>query len=425
MDSYQNRNEQAEKLRQIADAKHREAYLNLQKKDAELANVTGTMRADNDRATKVVENSHAVIQDVHKQFEQATELKGRDVAFLMGAAAIQTARWALLPAVDWDFSKIPASERLTAQEGGKIETEGVIQELEKEGILGAEVKNHEYIRKYTWDKLLIAPVPYDAMHGSRDIVIPGIKDAGVELYSKNHHVATWGHDPVYGWIFGPLNITSRTITFRDFQTYRVKQDGNSFNQIITTQTTPFNMIVNAVDSWSEDSRRLFASVTKQGLHLQSDKYTKTGLPIPFLNEKTAQRLMDQGWNSNEAERLLKKAAKDIGIMGAQYILALLIDQLVKALHLLCYDETKDGSITAYNLKTQKIICYSGVMAETANGIYVASTGNFGKLDIGGYVNLAKNLIQNKKFQEQVKREFLEKELYRRVYGEDYYWEASK
>ena len=111
---------------------------------------------------------------------------------------------------------------------------------------------------------------------------------------KNHHAATWGHDPVYGWFFGPLNITSRMITFRDFQTYHVVQEGNTFKQFITTPSSSTIMLANAIESWSEDSKRLWASVVKQKLHMQSDKFTKTGLPLPFVDAETAQALLMDG-----------------------------------------------------------------------------------------------------------------------------------
>jgi len=65
------------------------------------------------------------------------------------------------------------------------------------------------------------------------------------------------------------------------------------------------------------------------------------------------------------------------------------------------------------------------MAEIANGIYVASTGDIEKIDIGGYINFAKNLITAARIKSQIETEFLEKELSRKLYGEEYYWEVIK
>ena len=54
-------------------------------------------------------------------------------------------------------------------------------------------------------------------------------------------------------------------------------------------------------------------------------------------------------------------------------------------------------------------------------MYVLATKDIGKLDIGGYINLAKNLIHNADFQAKMKAEFLEKELEKKLYGETYYF----
>ena len=392
-------------------------------KQAEFQREVSSMRQDTERMISVINSAPTIIHDINTQFEQATQLHGKDIAFLFGATALQTARWVILPSLDFDFKKIPADERMTAREGGNIEKDGVKELLHKSGYSDAAIsqmsKNH--FHTYGWEELLIAPVPYDAMHGSARIEITGLSQVGKEIYSKNHHTATWGHDPVWGWIFGPLNITARMITFRDFQTFHVMQVGQTAEQKITYAASTGRLIEKSLKSWSEDNKRLFASVAKQGLHLQSDKYTKTGLPIPFLSMETTQHLLMNGWNSYEVERLLGKLAKNLGVIGSQYVLAGMIDSLVCALHLLCYDFAQDGTLGTYNAKTQKVVCYSNTLAEVANGLYVALTGDFGKLDIGGYINLAKNLVSNADFQCKVKAEFLEKELEKRLYGEEYYF----
>lgn len=425
MDDFDERQQRYREKRQKANANITSIDTEIQQTENKKFSVINTIEDDNQRAMHVIENAPAIIHDIHTQFEKATELKGKDIAFLFGAAAIQTIRWALLPEMDWNFSKIESSDRLTAAAGGKIENESVFEYLKNDGLSDEEIKKllkHKHINNYTWQKLLVAPVPYDAMIGSARIDIPGISEKGENLYGINHHSATFGHDPIWGWFFGPINIITRTITFRDFQTYHVAQIDDTNIQKITYKSSLETTIPRAIKLCSEDSKKLFVSVAKQGMHLQSDKYTKLGLPIPFLNPEKAQELLLKGWNSNEVERLFKKATKNIAVIGAQFGLALIIDNIIKALHLLCYDESIHGSPNLYNVKTSKIICYSNTLAEIANGIYVGATRDVGKLDIGGYVNLAKNLITNTKLQSQVKTEFLEKELSKKLYNENYYWE---
>ncbi len=426
MDDFIERQKQNQQKRKKADEKIRTVETEIQQIENKKTAAINVMENDNQRAADVIDRAPAIIQDIHTRFEKATALKGKDIAFLFAAAAIQTIRWALLPKMDWNFSKIESEDRLTAAAGGKLENDAVLEYLRNDGLSDKEIKKlleHNHINNYTWQKLLVAPVPYDAMIGSARIDISGISEIGKNLYGVNHHSATWGHDPIWGWFFGPMNILTRTITFRDFQTYHVAQIKDTHKQKITYKSSLGTAIPRAIKICSEDSKKLFVSVAKQGMHLKSDKYTKLGLPIPFLSPDKAQELLLKGWNSNEMERLFKKATKNIAVIGAQFGLALLIDNVVRALHLLYYDESIDGSPNLYSIKTNKIICYSNALAEIANGIYVVTTRDIGKLDIGGYINLAKNLITNAKLQNQVKTEFLEKELSKTlVYNENFYWE---
>lgn len=390
---------------------------------AKLAQNLAQVQKEQERVTNIARAPHVLIKNIDAQFEKATKLQKKDIAFLFGAAAVQTLRWVLLPALDLDFHTLSSRERMTSQAGGNLEKDGVKRYLEEEGLSPEKIRqvteDKSYIYRYTWQKLLIAPVPYDAMKGSARIVLPGISEEGKNLYGKNHHVATWGHDPVMGWIIGPLNITARMITFRDFRTFHVAQIEDGFDQYITYQSSARRMIQKSMDSWADDHKRFFVSVAKQRLHFQSDKYTKFGLPIPLLDAVTAQHLLENGWNSYEVERLFEKVAQNLGVIGAQLILAFLIDNIVKALHLLCYDAAEDGIISLYTARTQKIVTYSNLLAEVGNGIYVATTGDVGKIDIGGYLNLAKNMITNAKLQSEMKKNFLKNELYKQVVGPKY------
>ena len=69
------------------------------------------------------------------------------------------------------------------------------------------------------------PVPYDAMHakpGTIPININNINGYGKELTGMNHHVATLGHDPVLGLLFGTMNIMTRTITYINLSNFYVE-----------------------------------------------------------------------------------------------------------------------------------------------------------------------------------------------------------
>ena len=166
------------------------------------------------------------------------------------------------------------------------------------------------------------------------------------------------------------------------------------------------MFDKSLNAWKSDPKKLVASVVKQGLHQQSDKYTKNGLQIPLIRADKAQHLLNEGWNSYELERILSKTLKNIAVVGAQYEIAKLIETIIRVLHILSYDSEKDGSFETYAVKTQKIILYSSAMAEITNALYVLWTEDVNKLDIGGYIHFVSALMHYSKLQRKVKEEFI-------------------
>lgn len=368
------------------------------------------------RVSTIVYRAGDVISDIDRQFEKATQLNSRDITFLFFAAALQSVRWILLPNLDLDFSQTPKNERLTSAEGAKIETDSVQKYIKTHQDDGVVSSKHYY----DWVELLLMPVPYDAMKGSENIVIAGFESKGIgkQLCGLNHHTATWGHDPIMGWLVGPLNITARMITFRDMSTYSVVPLGRA-DQLITNHTTIVQMISDCIESWSEDSNRLFASVAKQGMHFQSDKYTKNGLQIPLINGDKAQQLLQSGWNSAEAEKIITKVGHNLGVVGSQAGFSILINQIVKAIHLLCYDEALDGNIKQYEVRTRKILSYSNAIASSSNILYVALKRDPTSLDIGGMLVTLYRLISDYKFIQSIKNEFIENRWNELVMGEDF------
>lgn len=380
------------------------------------------------RVATVAHNAQEIITDIDEQFAKATKLNKTDIAFLFAATALQCVRWILMPCLDLDFNKTPSNERLTSQQGAKIEKEqqkSFISEHENDEIIAGSG------RYFGWNEIIGAPVPYDAMHGSEQYNIMGsFSPAGTQLYGKNHHVATLGHDPVLGWIFGTMNIMTRTVTMKDFSCYNVEManpclvDGSLFifqshEQSITTPTSLPFVVGQALHSFSEDNKRLFAAVARQGMHFASDAFTKMGLPIPLLNATKAQYLLELGWNSVEAEKVIKKVGKNLAIVGAQAGLSILINFIIKSLHFLYFDGNAENQaeLDLYEVKTRKILSYSNAIASGSNILYVALSRDIQKLDIGGIMVTIYRLITDYKFIKSIKKEFLEKQWYDVVMGD--------
>lgn len=379
------------------------------------------------RVADVAHNAETIINDIDEKFAMATKLNKTDIAFLFAATALQCVRWILLPSLDLDFKQTPSSERITSQRGAQIERQqqkAFISEHEQDAITASAGGF------FGWNEIIGAPVPYDAMSGSEAFAIKGFKPEGVQLYGKNHHVATLGHDPILGWVFGTMNIMSRTATMKDFSSYNVEmcnpllKEGSLFffqdnRQIITTQTSMPVIVGQCLHSFSEDNKRLFAAVARQGMHFTSDAFTKLGLPIPLLNAVRAQDLLELGWNSAEAEKVIKKVGRNLAVVGAQAGLSILINFIVKSLHFLYFDGNPEDkmALDLYEVKTRKILSYSNAIASGSNILYVALSRDIQKLDIGGILVTIYRLITDYKFIKSIKKEFLEKQWYNVVMGD--------
>lgn len=372
-------------------------------------------------------NIHIIISDIDKNFAEKTGIMNiKDMVFMWGATALQCVRWILIPAFDENTLSPNLEDRKAAAIEGKKDKSQTGTQLNKSG------ENKFENRLIDCKKIMILPVPYDAMIGTEDIIIDNVTGAGKNIYGGNHHSATWGHDPIMGHIIGTANILTRSISFRDkMLTTRTVEIPTGRMQIVTKEPYSFSqMWSEVIQSIAEDRNRLVAGHLKQVLHLQSDKYTKDGLPIPLLPAGMQQKLLKQGWNSKELENVLKGATK--GILG-QFAVAALLNTSVGILHGFCYNEYKDGDLEMYSVRTRKVIATSNVLSSAINlGAVLVGVGggllsenselirkSIAHVDIGGYIEAIHQIAKSRTLQEKIRREFLEKELYNRFCSETY------
>ena len=339
--------------------------------------------------------------------------------FLWGAVAIQCARWFLIPTFDLETLTPTTEDRKYSASEGKKDKTGTSKQLDK----GKEERDKQ---KFPDNKsIILLPVPYDAMKGTEDIVIPGVTEYGKQIYSMNHHSATLGHDPLIGQVIGTANILTRSITFHDAtMTTRKVEIPSGRTQVVVKEplySIPL-MIEDVIETSKEDGDRIATALLKENLHLQSDKYTKTGLPIPLLSAEMQQKLLDSKWNSKELECVIKGAVKGI---ATNYVVALIINTIVGTLHGFCYNEDLDESRKLYSVRTRKVVATSNVIAESINlaafaGGTIAGVlseneelikKSISHLDIGGIIAAIHQVFRSKKIQEEVRREFLEQELF--------------
>ena len=404
---------------------------------------------EGNRAYNVAVNAEMIIDDIDNEFERVTSLNNTDIGFMIFATMLQTVRWFFmkeleLPQMEELTPEISREERLKANErnhqggiyngmssGSEYEHEALNQYIDQHKDIAKQSEEEFYKKKNSyrsWIEILTQPVPYDAMNGLDKKTIPNIANLNKKnpngtynnIFGSNHHVATLGHDPILGWIFGTANIMTNTISFVDFQNYheqrghKIKSLGEFIpsnellysDQVVdyTNPCTIFEILYECGLSTKEDSKRIAAAVAKQAMHLASDKYCIEGLPIPFLstiNPEKAQELIEKGWNSIEFERLLKKDLKQIGVSAG---ISIIINLIIEAIYLLFVD--RDVPTDIRRVKINKILSLSGTIASSSNVLYVALSKNYSKLDIGGIGITMLELLHSAKFISEIKQEYI-------------------
>lgn len=431
----------------------------LRKKHTELSSKTErdlqemkTIAAESQRVRDIACNSENIVDDIDKRFEELTSLNNTDIAFLFFATMLQTLRWVLspelkLPKMEELTPSIDKSERMASNErkhaggiydgkksGAEYEYDELVKYRNDHMDLTQKSKKEFYGKKNkyrSWIEILTQPVPYDAMNALDRKMIPNIAGLNKQnlngsynnIYAKNHHVATLGHDPILGWLFGTANIMTNTVSFVDFQSYDVIQGHKvkALDQFVQTRelqpsdqaidySSPRNIVSifhECILSAEEDYKRIVAAVVRESIHLTSDKYCVEGLPIPILstiNPEKAQELIEQGWNSLEFKHLLTDDIKQIGVSAS---LAILINLIIEVIYLFCFDTTDDQNMR--RVKIKKILSMSEVMASSSNVLFATLTKNMAKLDIGGVAVTMGTLLHSRDFIRRMKQEYIANE----------------
>ena len=407
---------------------------------------------ESQRVENIAHDSEYILDEIDTRFEQLTSLNNTDITFLFIATMLQTLRWVLLPELKLSRMKeltpsVDKSERMASNERKHIggiydgKKSGAEYELEE---LAKYKDTHQYLvqksqkefyskkNKYrSWIEILTQPVPYDAMNALDNNLIPNIAGLNKQnlsgsynnIYGKNHHVATLGHDPILGWLFGTANIMTNTISFVDLQSYDVIQGHKvkSLGRFMATRELQFSdqaidyssprglvsILHECILSTEEDYKRIAAAVVRESVHLASDRYCVEGLPIPILSTispERAQELIGQGWNSLEFKNLLTGDLKQIGASAG---LALLINLIIEVIYLFCFETTDDQNLR--RVKVKKILSMSDVMASSSNILFVALTKNMAKLDLGGFAVTMITLLHFRDFIKKMKQEYIRNE----------------
>lgn len=356
------------------------------------------------------------VERINNEFAQKTHLNKVDIAFLVIASALQTARWIIIQKVIGDLGEnVDKDNRINSKEGDRQKKKDVHNWNEKHDNHPNKSGENGYP---TWKDILfgqyaridgngksIGVCPYDAQENAP----MGFDEGG----RGNHRLYTLGHDPILGWIFGTANLMTCTISLSkkfNFATYNVEYPGGRFSEMPTSM---IKMFYDVFESTKEDKFRLAAALFAQYAHLKSDVFTERGLPVPLIeafSEELAGKLYSEQYDA-------LCLARDTAIVGSQAAFSILINMIIGFIHGLFYNKDKDGLREHYEVRTRKILLYSNALSTSINLAYVgvnASYGNVGealkKLDLGGLLVTLYRLFSDIRFITKVKERFIKEEL---------------
>lgn len=345
----------------------------------------GQIQEEYHRVVDLSRNAPAIIENIDKAFREKTKLTDTDIVFLMICTALQCVRQYLL-----------TNNKLRLQDLGSM-TSSKRGDAMMHSVYNASVGA---VAPPSWEAVLFqGTVPYD-------VTRTGIHVSDTGLSGTTHRYRTLGHDPVLGWIFGPANIMTSSLTKTDFlTTYQV-----SNNFIIRRfPGGTLGMLEQAARTAKKDPVLLTAAVARQAIHFGSDYFTKQGLPIPLIATV----------NNDLAKTMITKCNIDLWSVTRGATLAALINQLIAVIHRLFYSGSRDGDETMYEVRTRKILSYSNALAVGSNVVVAAVTEDLTKLDAGGILVALHRFISDYQFIQNVKRDFLKNEIYNQIVGKPY------
>lgn len=355
------------------------------------------------------------VRRINNEFAEKTRLCKVDIAFLMVATALQTARWIIIQQLMGDLGEtVNTDERIKSEDGDKQKKKDTYEWNNKH----SDNENIDSEKGYpTWKDIIFGQYrridgmgkssgvcPYDAQ---TDAPL-GFDDGG----RGNHRVHTLGHDPILGWIFGTGNIMTCTITLSKkhaFATHRVLYPGGRFGD----QIPMLLMFKEMYESICEDKFRLAAGLFAQYAHLKSDVFTSRGLPVPLI-EVFSKELAGKLYSEQYDALCL---VRDMKIVGSQAVISIIINMIIGFVHGLFYNAEKDGNREHYEVRTRKILLYSNAISTSLNLAYVgvnAYSGNaseaWKKLDLGGLLVTLYRLFSDIRFITKIKEQFIQEEM---------------
>ena len=218
-----------------------------------------------------------------------------------------------------------------------------------------------------------------------------------------------GFHPILGWLFGVMNIMTDTVTTKQMETFsiaRTQRDG-AVPQIDKRISTSSEFLFPIIRGCMHNKKSLIAAIIREAQMLGVTKASEKDVSyllqyvdnIEIQNKRimTAMQTVQKALAS--ADIYLKKTVIDLSY-------AVLINQIITAIHGVQYDARRDGDVRMYAIRTNKIIVLSNSMAAMLNSVPAIIEEDFSKLDFAGIITTCLSLFQSMKFWIEVKSNYL-------------------
>jgi len=394
----------------------------------------GPVTLDNLLTPKEISYGVAEIEAIDATFSKNTGLTLKDMGFLATAITLQSARWFILQKMFTLAAKGATAATKAVTGGGAAATKAItssssgakagvktaISTVSKIGeVVGASQTFGQLIKRTkdafvnnstpstpstestnstlhnpyrAWRDIIIQCAPYD-LPTSGDLS----KAYGIGLEDAAHGIL--GTDKIWGCIVGTMNYLTDTVTFDNYNTYRVVRDPDLR---IVEKISLKQMFMDAVKSVNDDMMRLPVAVYAQIMHQQGRSLTEVEFLSTFSEQRISKLYTDQYQLFTKSKRYL--------LVGDQAMIASLINMTIGLYHTLQYDAKKDGTYEQYEARTRTILSMSNAMSTASNAVFTIATQNWFALDAGGMIIAFNRFMNDSMFTTHLKEEMLKQKM---------------
>ena len=374
------------------------------------------------------------IDQINKSFSSNTGLTAKDLAFLATATSLQSARWFILQKMFTVAAKgasaavkgatgakaigttattaaksLPSTAKSVVSSAMKVQsiiggaqTFGQLISKSKDLVVrrnenastpdAQQTEQLEAKATRTWRDMIMQCAPYD-LDTTGDI--SKIFGVGIDDFTRT----PLGKDSMWSYIIGAINYLIDTVTFDNYNTYRVTRDPELR---ITEKISMKQMFKDAIDAVNEDIMKLPIAVYAQMMHQQG----KTLTDAEFLSTFAEQRISTL--YTHQYEMFTK--SKKLLLIGDQAMIASLINMTIGLYHTLQYDPKKDGTFEQYETRTRTILSMSNAMSSATNALFTVSTQNWFALDAGGMMIAFNRFMNDVQFTSRLKDDMIKQKL---------------